>query len=119
MAFVCAYFRTFNGAAKNRNMSPKMFRRRLKEAGLEWVRPLRRFDPDLPPPEWWLDLQQVMLSARRTGRPQQLPDWFLIKWVKARPELHRSLASAYHRWQDNERIVCHHQVAPRPTTRST
>jgi hypothetical protein len=118
MAFVCAHFRTFNGAAKNRNMAPKEFRRRLKEAGLEWVPPLRRFDPDLPPPEWWLDLQQVMLSARRTGRLQQLPDWFLIKWVKARPELHRSLAAAYYRWQEDVRMVCNNQVTPRPTTRS-
>ena len=90
--FVCLHCRTQAEAGALLDMSAKTLRKVLKQLGLVWVRPMSRFAPTLPPPEWLGEMLAFMRAADRAGRPVELPDDLLLRWVARRPHLVRSLA---------------------------
>lgn len=90
--FVCLHCRTQAEAGALLDMSAKTLRKVLKQLGLVWVRPMSRFAPTLPPPEWLLELLAFMRAAGRAGRPVDLPDDLQLRWVARRPQLVRALA---------------------------
>jgi hypothetical protein len=116
--FVCAHFRTLEEAARHLVLAPKTLRKRMKELGIKWVPPLKRFALTLPPSPWMLDVHEVMLKAVRTGRSIELPDWLLLQWLEQRPHLRRKLLAADPSRAESTCVTLNNQAITRQTTRS-
>ncbi len=53
-----------------------------KDQEVYFTKPLHAGGPILPPANWFVELIQFLLQARRTGKVIQLPRDLLLRWVR-------------------------------------